>query len=80
VPLVKKKKKKKLSIFAGKFCIIVDLRFGETKEGEERLESEFFDKKGAEKFDSFIFFCFVSHGEKESVITVCMYGCVCAYL
>jgi hypothetical protein len=40
----------------------------------------FFDKKGAEKVDSFIYFCFVSHGEKEYVIAVCMYGCmsVCA--
>jgi hypothetical protein len=38
-PLVKKKK---LNIFAGKFCIIVNLRFGETEEGDERLESEFF--------------------------------------
>jgi hypothetical protein len=36
----------------------------------------FFDKKGAEKVDSFIYFCFVSHGEKEYAIAVCMYGCM----
>jgi hypothetical protein len=58
-----------------------------TEEGEERLESEFFDKKGAEKVDSFISLCFVWHGEKESVIPVlvcvyvgmygCMYVCLC---
>jgi hypothetical protein len=36
----------------------------------------FFDKKGAEKVDSFIYFCFVSHGEKKYVIVVCMYGCM----
>jgi hypothetical protein len=41
-PGKKKKKLKFLSIFAGKFCIIVNLIFGETEEGEERLESEFF--------------------------------------
>ena len=48
------------------------------------MESEFFDKNGAEKVDSFIYFCFVSHGEKEFVIAMCMYGytdvCLCVRL
>ena len=53
-----------------------------TEEEEERLESEFFDKKRAEKVDNFISFYFVSHREKESVIlkSICMYvgmyGCM----
>jgi hypothetical protein len=41
--------KKKINIFAEKFCIIVNLRSGETEEGEERLESEFFSIKREQK-------------------------------